>query len=98
MAKARYDLARSHPTPEVNEKTAETLINIDCDRETGPYVITTSLMWLQSSFLPGSSQPRVVAAALLDETRCPAARSLPEYVKSILLQYPRAPAPTTPTQ
>lgn len=99
MGEAWNDLARSRPEPEIYEKTAETLINVGCERDTGPYVVTNSFIELPSHFPLGNSQPRVVAAAFLDQTHCPAARDMPESVTSILRQYlDRAPAPTAPNQ
>ena len=88
-ADAWADLARSSPSSEIYLKGLVTQLQaIGCDAATAPYV-TRGL--IRSVFGPATrNPPAVLAAAFLDEAKCPGARGLSDNEKETLREVVRA--------
>jgi uncharacterized protein YjbI with pentapeptide repeats len=69
------------PYPEV---LAETLEDVGCAADGAPYVMSGLIRELDYRFEKGSSQEAAVAAAFLNEAKCPGARGLSEENKAKL--------------
>jgi uncharacterized protein YjbI with pentapeptide repeats len=85
MAKSWAELAQSSASQDgFEEKATERLRQVGCAADAAPYVIRGLLRHLDAHFEEGSRQPAVLAAAFLDEAKCPGARGLSEDEKGEL--------------